>query len=146
MEKKLLLKKSIWLILFILVQLYFMVFNWKLFTLNQEISTGFGTISIPPYMVLSLLALAIIGALTWISYIQGLKKIIYELESGLEQSSMKDKQVMKRFRELVTNEENVHLLKEKLGIAEIRNRQEELVQLMADLSSDLGSRDQPPSS
>lgn len=142
MKKKLLLKKSLLLILYTLVQLYLMVFNWKLFTLKQSINLGFVTVSLPPFVVISLVGFIIIVALTWVNYILSLKKIIYELESGLEHSRMQDKQVMKKVRELVTKEENVDLLKDKLGIAEIRTKQEELMQMMTDLKKHLENRDQ----
>lgn len=140
MEKRLLLKKSLLLILYTLVQLYFMVFNWKLFTLKQQIDLGFGTVNLPPFIILFLLGFIIIITLTWINYILSLKKIIFELESGLEHSKMKDKQVMKKVKELVMKEENVDLLKEKMGISEIRAKQEELMQMMTDLKKNLESR------
>lgn len=139
--KRLMLKKSILLIFYALIHLYFMVFNWDLFTLNQQINLGFGTVSLPPFIILFLLGFIFIVVLTWINYILSLKKIIYELENGLEQSRMKDKLVMRKVKELVMKEENLDLLKDKMGIAELKSKQEELIQMMADLKTNLENKD-----
>lgn len=138
--KGLMLKKSLLLIFYTLIHLYFMVFNWDLFTLNQQINLGFVTVSLPPFIVLFLLGFIFIVALTWINYILSLKKIIYELENGLEQSRMKDKLVMRKVKELVMKEENLDLLKDKMGIAELKSKQEELIQMMSDLKTNLENR------
>lgn len=138
--KGLMLKKSILLVFYTLIHLYFMVFNWDLFTLNQQINLGFVAVRLPPFIVLFLLGFIFIVALTWINYILSLKKIIYELENGLEQSRMKDKLVMRKVKELVMKEENLDLLKDKMGISELKSKQEELIQLMSDLKTNLENR------
>ena len=135
--KKLLLKKSIILILYTLANLYFMGFNWKLFTTSLNINLGFGVVTFPPFIVLFFLGFILIGILSWMNYISGLQKIIYELKNGDKNGKVNEKMVSKRVRRQLLDEENLKLMKEKLGIEDIRSKQEELIRSLSELKHHL---------
>ena len=135
--KKLLLKKSIILILYTLANLYFMGFNWKLFTTSLNINLGFGVVNFPPFIVFFFLGFILIGILSWMNYISGLQKIIYELKNGDKNGKVNEKMVSKRVRRQLLDEENLTLMKEKLGIEDIRSKQEELIRSLSELKHHL---------
>jgi len=133
--KKVLLKSTILLILFTLAYLYFAVFNWHIFIVKLNIDLGFGVVEFPPFVVLFLLGFIIIGILSWTNYNIRLRKMIYELEHGLEMGKIKDKLVHTSVREYLLEEKNLDLLKDKMGVKEIQKKQEELMKLIDDLKS-----------
>jgi hypothetical protein len=135
--KRLLIRKSILLILYTLINVYFMGFNWKVFTVTLNINLGFGVVSFPPFIVLFLLGFIIIGILTWSNYITSLKKIIYELEQGAEIGQMKEKAFSKKVRKQLMDEQVLDLMKHKLGIEGIQSKQEELIRSISELKNDL---------
>ena len=133
--KKVLLKSTILLILYTLAYLYFAVFNWQIFIVKLNVNLGFGVVEFPPFIVLFLLGFIIIGILSWTNYNIRLRKMIYELEHGVEMGKIKDKLVNTKVREYLLEEKNLDLLKDKMGIKEIQKKQEELMKLIDDLKS-----------
>ena len=131
--RKLLFKNSILLIVYILVSAYFAIFNWQIFTVNLNVDLGFGVVTFPPFIMLFLLGFVIIGILSWMNYNSGLRRMIYELESGLEMGKMKERLTGGRVRELLTDDKNLELLKSRLGITDIRKKQEEITTILSDL-------------
>lgn len=63
-----------------------------------------------------------------------LQKMIYELEQGVEIGKMKDKLVKNRVKELILDENNLALLMDKMGIQDIRKKQEEVMKLLAEIN------------
>ena len=131
--KKVLFKSSILLLLFTLASIYFAIFNWQIFIVRLNINLGFGVVEFPPFVLLILISFIIIAILSWSNYMIRLKKMIYELEYGVEMGKMRDKLTHKRVKELLTEEKNLDLLKEKMGIEEIRKKQEELKKLVQEM-------------
>jgi hypothetical protein len=124
--KNLLLKKLIPLIIYSLVYLYFMVFNWKVFTLTLQVNLGFGVLQMPPFIVLFLLGVLLIGILSWISYMTSLRKIILELEHGVEVGRIKDRMLRGKLKEHLDNEQNLEILRNRLGIPQIQSQLEDM--------------------
>ena len=135
--KRLLIRKSILLILYTLLNVYFMGFNWKVFTVTLNINLGFSVVSFPPFIVLFLLGFIIIGILTWTNYMASLKKMINELEKGAEIGQMKEKSFSKRIRKQLVDEQVLDLMKHKLGIEGIQSKQEELIRSISELKEHL---------
>jgi hypothetical protein len=132
--KKNILKHYILLILYTLAYLYFAVFNWQVFIVKLNIDLGFGAISIPPFIVFFLLGFILIGVLSWMNYMANIQKMIFELEQGLEIGKLKDKLVKNRVRELLLDEKIIDVLMNKMGIQDIRNKQEEVTKLLEDIN------------
>ena len=135
--KRLLLRKSIWLILYTLINVYFMGFNWKMFTVSLNLNLGFGVVTLPPFIVLFFLGFILIAILSWTNYVLGLQKIIYEMEQGMEIGKMKEKVVRNKIRKQLLEEQTLDLMIEKLGIEDIRSKQEELIRSLSDLKNQL---------
>lgn len=131
--KNLLLKKSILLIIYILVSAYFAIFNWKIFTVDLNVSLGFGVVTFPPFIVLFLVGLVIIAIQAWMNYSTSLRKMIYELEHGVELGKMKDKIAGSRVREMLLDDKNLELLMTRMGIREIKKNQEDIAKALSDL-------------
>jgi hypothetical protein len=132
--KKKILKHAFLLILYTIINLYFAIFNWQVFIVKLNIDLGFAVITIPPFIVLFLIGFIMIGILSWMHYMTSLQKMIYELEQGVEFGKMKDRLVKSRVKELLLDEKNVETLTEKLGIWDLRKKQEELIKLFAELN------------
>jgi len=124
--KNLLLRKLIPLFIYSVVYIYFMVFNWKIFTISLNVNLGFGVVKMPPFLILFLLGFILIGVLSWISYVASLHKIIYELEHGVEVGKIKDKMVHGKLKEQLEDAKTLGMLNEQLGIADLRKRQDEM--------------------
>lgn len=135
--KRLLLRKSIWLILYTLINLYFMGFNWKIFTVSLNLNLGFGVVTLPPFIILFFLGFILIAILSWTNYVLSLQKIIYEMEQGMEIGKMKEKVVRNKIRKQLLEEQTLDLMIEKLGIEDIRSKQEELIRSLSDLKNQL---------
>ncbi len=133
--KNLLLRKSLLLILYTLVYVYFMVFNWAVFTISLNINLGFGTVQLPPFIILFALGFIIIGVQSWVSYISSLQKIIFELQQGVEVGKMKDRLVKDKLKEMLTEEKNLEVLKREIGMEDLNKKQEELVRMLSELKS-----------
>lgn len=131
--KKVLFKSSILLILFTLASLYFAIFNWQIFIVRLNINLGFGVVKFPPFVFLFLISFLIMAILSWSNYMTRLRKMIYELEYGVEMGKVKEILTHKRIKELLIEEKNIDLLREKMGIEEIRKKQEELKKLIHEL-------------
>jgi len=131
--KNLLLKKLIPLIIYSLVYLYFMVFNWKVFTLSLQVNLGFGSFTMPPFIVLFLLGFILIGILSWISYMTSLRKLILELEHGVEVGKIKDRMLRGKLKEHLENEQNLEILRNRLGIPQMQSQLEEMSKQMENL-------------
>lgn len=81
--KFLLLRKFIWLILFTLIHLWFMIFNWKLFLTILNVNLGIGVVRLPPFVILFLTGFVILGIQSWTGYVNKLHRIIHDLENEL---------------------------------------------------------------
>ena len=130
--RKLLFRKFLLFILYTLVHIYFMGFNWKIFTLSLDVNLGFGVVNFPPFIVLFILGFFIIGALSWVNYITSLRKIIYELEQGAEMGQSRNQIFRTKLQEQLFDEKNIEQLKKKVGILEIGKKQEELFTMLSD--------------
>jgi energy-coupling factor transporter transmembrane protein EcfT len=133
MVKKVLFKSTFLLILFILANLYFAIFNWKIFTVKLNINFGFAIAEIPVFIVLFLLGFIFLGILSWMNYNIRLQKMIYDLEHGVEIGKLKDRLDNKKIQKLIFEENNLKLLKEKMGVEEILKKQAEIMQLVSGL-------------
>ena len=83
--KFLLFRKFLWVILFTLVHLWFMVFNWQLFITMLNVNLGFGVVRLPPFVVLFLTGFVILAIHSWTGYVNKLHRIIHDLEEELAQ-------------------------------------------------------------
>jgi hypothetical protein len=110
-----------------------MIFNWKVFTVSLNVNLGFGSVQLPPFIILFLLGFVVIGILSWSNYVQNLQKIIYELEHGVELGKIRDKMVRNRLQEQLTDEKNLEVLKKKLGITDLQQQQETMVKMISEL-------------
>jgi hypothetical protein len=81
--KFLLIRKFIWVILFCLVHLWFMIFNWQLFITMLNVNLGFGVVRVPPFLVLFLTGFVILVIQSWTGYVNKLHRIIHDLEEKL---------------------------------------------------------------
>lgn len=132
--KQKILGHAVLLILYTIINLYFAVFNWQVFIVKLNIDLGFTVITMPPFILLFLIGFIIIGILSWMHYMTSLKKMIYELEQGVEFGKMKDRLAKSRVREWLLEENNVAILTDKLGIREIRKKQEEFMKLLSEIN------------
>ena len=135
--KNLLFRKSFLLILYTCVYLYFMAFNWQIFTVVLNINLGFGVVKLPPFIILFLVGFIIIGALSWHSYMTNLQRTISTLEHGHELWRMKDREILNKIQKQILDEQTVNLLINKLGIQDLRSKQDELSRMMAALKTKL---------
>lgn len=131
--KKIILKKFLLLILYTVINIYFMIFNWKVFTLSLNVNLGPGSVRLPPFLILFLLGFIIIGILSWSNYVQNLQKIIYELEHGVELGKMRNKMISDKLQEQLADDKNLEVLRNKLGIADIQQQQESMTKLIQEL-------------
>ena len=131
--KKIIVRKFLLLIIYTVINIYFMIFNWKVFTVSLNVNLGFGSVQLPPFIILFLLGFVVIGILSWSNYVQNLQKIIYELEHGVELGKIRDKMVRNRLQEQLTDEKNLEVLKKKLGITDLQQQQETMVKMISEL-------------
>ena len=134
--KKIILRKFLLLIIYTVINVYFMIFNWKVFAISLNINLGPGSIQLPPFIILFLLGFIIIGILSWSNYVQNLQKIIYELEHGVELGKMRDKLVRNKLHEQLMDDKSIEVLRNKLGIAEMQRQQESLTKMISEMQSD----------
>ena len=130
--KKIIVKKFLLLIIYTIINIYFMIFNWKVFTISLNVNLGPGSIQLPPFVILFLFGFVIIGILSWTNYVQNLQKIIYELEHGVELSKIREKLVRNKLQEQLMDEKNIEILRKKLGIDDIYRQQESLAKLISE--------------
>ncbi|MGW8314188.1 MAG: hypothetical protein ACWGNV_01200 [Bacteroidales bacterium] len=133
--KKIIFRKFLLLILYTVINIYFMIFNWKVFTLSLNVNLGPGSIQIPPFVILFLLGFIIIGILSWSNYVQNLRKIIYELEHGVELGKIRNKMVSSKLQEQLMDEKNIEVLRKKLGIADLQQQQESLSKMIREIQT-----------
>jgi hypothetical protein len=138
--RKLLFRKFLLLIVYTLVHVYFMGFNWKIFTVSLNVDLGFGVVTFPPFIILFLLGFFIIGALSWVNYMTSLRKIIYELEQGAEVGHVRKQLFRTKVQEHLFDEKNIKQLMKKMGIPEIQKKQEELFSVLSDLNKKLNEK------
>ncbi len=132
--KKIILKSSIILLLYTLVNLYFALFNWKIFSVQLNVNMGFAVLKFPPILMLFLAGFILIAILSWINYNLRLRKLIRGLEQGAEIGKLKDKILDKQFRELLFDDKTLTVLSEKLGLNEIRNKIKDIIRMIAEMS------------
>ena len=125
--RKIWLKNAIVPILYLLVHVYFAIFNWQVFTVNLHIDLGFGVVGFPPFIVLFVIGFILVGILAWVNYVNSLRRLIYGLEQGIEFGKMKEKMVGNRLQEMLFDDKNIEQLKGKMGVRELRRRQEEIL-------------------
>jgi len=131
--KKIIIKSIILLILYILFIFYFAVFNWQVFTVKLNVNLGFGILEFPPFIILSVIGLIIISILSWSNYNIRLRKMIYELEHGMEMGKIREKLSSGKIKEALTDDKILDQLKDKLGIREILKIQEKHSQILKSL-------------
>jgi hypothetical protein len=139
MRKKIL-KHSILLILYTLINLYFAIFNWQVFIVKLNIDLGFAVLNLPPFIVLFLLGFILIGILSWMHYMTSLQKLIYELEQGVEAGKLRDRLVKSKVKEWLLDEKHVEMLVDRLGIRDLRRNQEDLQKLLAEINQKVQSQ------
>ena len=133
--KKIIVRKFLLLIIYTVVNIYFMIFNWKVFSISLDVNLGPGSIQLPPFIILFLLGFIIIGILSWTNYVQNLQKIIYELEHGVELGKIREKLVRNKLQEQLMDEKNIEMLRKKLGIDDIFRQQESLARSISEMKS-----------
>jgi hypothetical protein len=101
--KLLFIKKFLWLILFTLIHLWFMVFNWQLFITMLNVNLGFGVVRMPPFVVLFLTGFVILAIHSWTGYVNKLHRIIHDLKEELARKN-KDRTVSRDKRPGVASE------------------------------------------
>lgn len=69
-----------------------------------------------------------------------LQKTIYELEQGVEIGRMRDKLVKTRIKELLLDDRNLELLMDKIGIQDIRKKQDELMKSILEINQKVQNR------
>ena len=116
--------------IYTIINLYFVIFNWKVFTVTLSINLGPGSVQLPPFIILFLVGFIIIGILSWSNYVANLQKIILELKHGTEPGRIRDKLVKYKLYEGLTEKKNIDLLKKELGIESIVKKQESLEKLL----------------
>jgi hypothetical protein len=139
--RRILIKSILILILYTLVNLYFAVFNWKIFTVKLNTDLGFAVVEFPPFIILFLLGLILIGIHSWMNYVLRLRKMIVDLEQGMEIGRLKDKLFSNKFRNFIFDENNLKILKEKLGISELEKRQEDLIKMVSGMKPESERKD-----
>jgi len=90
--KFLLFRKFTWVILFSLIHLWFMVFNWQLFITMLNINLGFAVVRLPPFVVLALTGFVMLAIQSWTGYVNKLHRIIHGLETELARQHKEDRQ------------------------------------------------------
>jgi hypothetical protein len=138
--RKLLFRKFLLLIVYTLVYVYFMGFNWKIFTVSLNVDLGFGVVTFPPFIILFLLGFFIIGALSWVNYMTSLRKIIYELEQGAEVGQVRNQLFRTKVQEQLFDEKNINQLMKRMGIPEIQKKQEDLFLVLSDLNKKMDEK------
>ena len=131
--RRLFIKSTLLLLLYTLVNLYFAAFNWKIFSVKLNIDLGFTIVEFPPFIALFLAGFLLIGILSWINYTIRVRKLILDLEQGVEIGRLKDRLMDKKIRNLVFDENTLKILKEKMGIKELFEKTEELTRLVSEL-------------
>ena len=104
----------------------------------MNINLGPGSVQLPPFIILFLLGFILIGILSWSNYVQNLRKIIYELEHGVELGKMREKMVRNKLQEQLMDEKNIEALRDKLGISDILHRHESLEKMIGELKAASG--------
>lgn len=134
-------RSSIVLALYTLVNLYFAVFNWRVFTARLNIDLGFAVLEIPPFVTLFLAGFVLIGILSWINYNIRLRKMILDLEQGVEIGKLKNRLVDRQFRDLLYDGKTLTVLKDRLGIQDLQSnlqdlqsKNKDIVRLISELS------------
>jgi hypothetical protein len=140
--KKIIVRKFLLLIIYTVVNIYFMIFNWKVFTISLDVNLGPGSIQLPPFIILFLLGFIIIGILSWTNYVQNLQKIIYELEHGVERGKIREKLVRNKLQEQLMDDKNIEMLRKKLGIDDIFRQQESLSRSISEMKSSSQGQDE----
>jgi hypothetical protein len=131
--KKVILKSTLLLMLFTLVNLFFAIFNWKIFTVKLNINLGFGLVEFPPFIAMFLVGFLVVGILSWTNYNMRLRRMIYDLEHGMEIGKLKDRLSANQFKKLISEEDNLALLKDKLGIISLGEKLDDLAAKHAEL-------------
>jgi hypothetical protein len=142
--RRLIFKSSIILLLYTLVNLYFAVFNWRIFTVKLNVDLGFAVVEIPPFVLLFLAGFLLIAVISWINYNLRLRKMILDLEQGAAIGKLKDKLIDKQFRELLYDENTLTVLSEKLGIREVKSKTEVLSRQITELSQKISEQKPKP--
>jgi len=106
-----------------------------------NVNLGFGIVELPLFVVLFLLGFVITGILSWSNYYMRLRKMIYNLEHGVEIEKLKDQVSSNMKRNLTFEEKDLLLLKEKLGITEIIKKQEDMQVILSDLKQKSENKD-----
>jgi len=140
--RTLILKKFALLIFYTLIHIYLLVFNWNTFILSLKVNLGFGVLKFPPFIVPFLVGFLIILALSWVNYMNSLRKIIAELEEGVQLGQDRNQLVRKKIKEHLTEEKSMEQLKNRMGIAEIQKKQEEMTRLLSALQAKLDKKDE----
>ena len=135
--KKLIFKSSIILTLYTIFNLYFAVFNWRIFTAKLNIDLGFAVLEFPPFVLLFLAGFILMAILSWINYNLRLRNLINNLEKGAEIGNIKNKLIEKQFMDLLYDEKTLSVLSDKLGIKELSSRNELLGRQISDLGQKL---------
>jgi hypothetical protein len=60
-------------ILFVFINLYFLAFNWNIFTVSLNVSYGFGSFNVPPFIFLLFVNLSIILIVWFTEYTKDLR-------------------------------------------------------------------------
>jgi hypothetical protein len=117
-----------------LVNVYFAVFNWKIFSVKLNVNLGFAVLEIPPFIILFLAGFILITILSWINYNLRLRKLIHGLEQGAEIGKLKNSLIEKQLRDLLFDEKTLMVLSDKLGIREVQSKTEVLAGQITDMS------------
>jgi hypothetical protein len=132
--KKIIIKSSIILLFYTLINVYFAVFNWKIFSVKLNVDLGFAVLEIPPFVILFLAGFILIAIISWINYSLRLRKLIHGLEQGAEIGKLKNKLIEKQLRDLLFDEKTLTILSEKLGIRDVQSKTEVLARQITELS------------
>lgn len=113
-------KKYVWLypVIYLLIFLYFAVFNWDVFIITINTNLGFGIAQTPPFLLLFLIGLFIIAIQSNFTYIRETRNEVRNLHRSIELEKLKKDNEINDFKASVldsqtnTSERNIQKLGE----------------------------------
>ena len=113
-------KKYVWLYpaIYLVLSLYFAIFNWDVFIITINTNLGFAVIKTPPFLLLFLIGLFIIALQSNFTYISETKHEVENLQRAIELHKLKNNNEINDFKASVldsqtkTTERNIQKLGE----------------------------------
>lgn len=121
----------LFLVIYFVISIYFAIFNWEVFIIAINVNLGFALLNIPPFIIIFLIGLILLGGISMIGYVTEVKHEIEILKKNSQILLMRKNEEINSLKNSYYNEQSDQFLKNSDDIKSLKIQIDKLMKLIS---------------